>query len=86
MQVSLKDFRHDVKNTRKGYFTAVVDGIQMRKCAAHKHPAGKVWAAFPAIQRQDGGYENVVCFDNPELNEEFQKRIAELLQPYLKDD
>lgn len=86
MEVGIVEFKRDVKNTRKGYFTLVLRGLLIKKCVAHKHPAGKVWFAPPAIQRQDGGYENVVCFANPDENQSAQQKVAELLAPHLKDE
>lgn len=85
MQVQIKDFKRDVKNTRQGYFTLVVDGLAVKKCVAHKHPNGKVWFAPPALQRPDGGYENVVCFEESAKNEIAQAKVAELLAPQLLD-
>lgn len=86
MDVQLTDYRKDVKNTRKGYFTLVVNGLMVKKCVAHKHPGGKKWFAPPALQRADGGYENVVCCATPELNDLLQARVSELLEPYLRDE
>jgi len=86
MEVHIQDFKRDVKNTRKGYFTLAVDGLLVKKNVAHKHPAGKIWFSPPAIQAPDGHYENVVCCASPALNDELQRRVAELLLPYLKDD
>lgn len=82
MEVKVVDFRHEQKNTRQGYFTLVLDGVMVKKCVAHKHPGGKVWFAPPAIQRPDGGYENVVQLDS-NLNEQVQLRVAEELQRYI---
>jgi CO dehydrogenase/acetyl-CoA synthase beta subunit len=83
MEVRVVDYRRDVKNTRQGYFTLAIDGVMVKKCVAHKHPGGKVWFAPPAIQRPDGGYENVVQLD-PQLNEKVQIRVAEELQRYIQ--
>lgn len=86
MDVRVVDYKRDVKNTRKGYFTLALDGLLVKKCVAHKHPKGKIWFAPPAVQRQDGGYENVVCFERSADNEVVQGRVAELLLPYVKDE
>jgi len=86
MDIRVVEYRRDVKNTRKGYFTLAIDSLLVKKCVAHKHPAGKSWFAPPAVQRPDGAYENVVCFADPRVTEVVQERVRELLQPYLKDE
>ena len=85
MQIAVRDYKRDVKNTRQGYFTLVVEGVMVKKCVAHKHPNGKVWFAPPAVQRSDGGYENVVCFASSAQNDLAQAKVAELLAPLLHD-
>jgi hypothetical protein len=84
MDIRITDFRYEEKNTRKGYFTLIVDGLMVKKCVAHKHPGGKIWFAPPAVQKPDGGYENVVCFSSPTQNDEAQRRVADLLRGYIE--
>jgi hypothetical protein len=86
MDVRVVDYKRDVKNTRKGYFTLAVNSLLVKKCVAHKHPGGKVWFAPPAVQRPDGGYENVVGFEDKSVNEVVQQRVAALLEPFVKDE
>lgn len=85
MEVKVLDFKRDVKNTRKGYFTLLVGGLVVKKCVAHKHDGGKIWFSPPAVQRSDGGYENVVCFVHPRENNEAQRLVAEQLAPLVAD-
>lgn len=91
MDVRVMDYKRDVKNTRKGYFTLYVDGLLVKKCVAHKsapsvnHPDGKTWFAPPAVQ-VEGRYENIVCCASPALNDQLQQIAGKQLQPYLEKE
>lgn len=76
--VSISDFRKDVKNTRQGYFTLHVDGIAIKQCVAHRHPAGKVWYAPPALLI-DGRYINVVQIEDEAKQRYTQDLVSKML-------
>lgn len=89
MEISVKDFRRDVQNTRKGYFTLLLGGVEIRKCVLHKHPGGKIWFSPPAVQVERNGqptYEAVVAVPDEGLKQRIRDAVTEQLGPQVKHD
>ena len=89
MDISVKDWRRDVQNTRKGYFTLVLYGIEIRSCILHKHQSGSIWVAYPAVNYAVDGppkFASAVVITDDRLKEAIRARVTELLGPGVAND
>lgn len=85
MKIGAKDFRRDVQNTRKGYFTLELGGVEIRQCVLHKHDNGKIWFSPPAVSTGKG-YIAVVAVADEELKQQIRDRVTEILGPVVNHD
>lgn len=89
MEIVCKDFRRDVQNTRKGYFTLSLAGVEIRKCVLHKHPGGSIWFSPPAVQVDHGGksgWEAVVAVPDESLKQLIRDAVTAQLGAAVKND